>query len=90
MPLHECFLAHFPDYLLIAGDDDRLLDAGPLPEETADLLTEVLRLRLAGGELALRAANAAMLHQGARGTCARPPPSAGCAKPVSSPSSPRR
>lgn len=44
-----------------------LLDAGPAPEALPGLLTEVLRLRLAGGELSLRAANAAMLHQGARG-----------------------
>lgn len=43
------------------------LDAGPAPEALPGLLTEVLRLRLAGGELSLRAANAAMLHQGARG-----------------------
>ncbi|MCB4358789.1 acyl-CoA dehydrogenase family protein [Quatrionicoccus australiensis] len=43
------------------------LDAGPAPETLPGLLTEVLRLRLAGGELSLRAANAAMLHQGARG-----------------------
>lgn len=33
----------------------------------ADLVTDILRLRLAGGELSLRAAQAAMLHQGARG-----------------------
>lgn len=43
------------------------LDAGPAPEALPGLLTEILRLRLAGGELSLRAANAAMLHQGARG-----------------------
>ena len=43
------------------------LDAGPPPDDLPGLLTEVLRLRLAGGELSLRAANAAMLHQGARG-----------------------
>lgn len=43
------------------------LDANPTAEELPGLLTEVLRIRLAGGELALRAANAAMLHQGARG-----------------------
>lgn len=43
------------------------LDGAPSPEELPELLTEVLRIRLAGGELALRAANAAMLHQGARG-----------------------
>lgn len=42
-------------------------DALPIGEAQAALLTEVLRLRLAGGELALRAAQAAMLHQGARG-----------------------
>jgi hypothetical protein len=43
------------------------IDAGfPAAEQPAVLL-DVLRIRLAGGELALRAANAAMLHQGARG-----------------------
>lgn len=45
----------------------RRIDAGPSPDERRELLTEVLRLRLAGGELTLRAAQAAMLHQGARG-----------------------
>ncbi|HZX33533.1 MAG TPA: acyl-CoA dehydrogenase family protein [Rhodocyclaceae bacterium] len=44
-----------------------VLDGGPRPEAVPGILTEVLRLRLAGGELCLRAANAAMLHQGARG-----------------------
>ncbi|MGB4468063.1 MAG: acyl-CoA dehydrogenase family protein [Azovibrio sp.] len=44
-----------------------LLDAGAAAPATPHRLTEVLRLRLAGGELALRAANAALLHQGARG-----------------------
>jgi alkylation response protein AidB-like acyl-CoA dehydrogenase len=43
------------------------LDANPSAEELPALLTDVLRIRLAGGELCLRAANAAMLHQGARG-----------------------
>ncbi|MDD2662134.1 MAG: acyl-CoA/acyl-ACP dehydrogenase [Dechloromonas sp.] len=43
------------------------LDAGPAADELPALLLEVLRLRLAGGELSLRAAQAAMLHQGARG-----------------------
>ena len=43
------------------------LDAHPSAEELPALLTDVLRIRLAGGELCLRAANAAMLHQGARG-----------------------
>ncbi len=43
------------------------LDSGPQADALPALLTDVLRLRLAGGELTLRAANAAMLHQGARG-----------------------
>lgn len=42
-------------------------DTVPAGEEQARLMTEVLRVRLAGSELALRAAQAAMLHQGARG-----------------------
>lgn len=45
----------------------RILDANPPADRLPGLLTEVLRIRLAGGELCLRAANAAMLHQGARG-----------------------
>lgn len=45
----------------------RRIDAGVPAEERHELLTDVLRLRLAGGELTLRAAQAAMLHQGARG-----------------------
>jgi len=44
-----------------------LADAGPTGDEQVALTTAILRLRLAGGELALRAAQAAMLHQGARG-----------------------
>ena len=44
-----------------------LLDAGPEAAALPKLITEVMRVRLAGGELSLRAANAAMLHQGARG-----------------------
>ena len=44
-----------------------VLDANPAMEALPAILTDVLRVRLAGGELALRAANAAMLHQGARG-----------------------
>lgn len=39
----------------------------------ADLILDILKLRLAGGELALRAANAAMLHQGAKGYLMRNP-----------------
>ncbi len=45
----------------------RVIDAGPSPEDRPSLMTDVLRVRLAGGELSLRAAQAAMLHQGARG-----------------------
>lgn len=43
------------------------IDAG-----SAEVL-DVLRLRLAGGELSVRAANAAMLHQGAKGYLLRNP-----------------
>ncbi|MCL2658029.1 MAG: acyl-CoA/acyl-ACP dehydrogenase [Betaproteobacteria bacterium] len=43
------------------------LDTNPSAAELPPLHGEILRIRLAGGELALRAANAAMLHQGARG-----------------------
>lgn len=42
-------------------------------EPLADVVPEILRLRAAGSELALRAANAAMLHQGARGYLMRSP-----------------
>jgi alkylation response protein AidB-like acyl-CoA dehydrogenase len=44
-----------------------LLDAGPYAAQRPTILLDILKLRLAGGELSLRAANAAMLHQGARG-----------------------
>jgi alkylation response protein AidB-like acyl-CoA dehydrogenase len=44
-----------------------LADTVPLGVAQATLLTKILRLRLVGGELSLRAAQAAMLHQGARG-----------------------
>lgn len=45
----------------------RIADTVPAGAGQADLVTDILRLRLAGGELSLRAAQAAMLHQGARG-----------------------
>lgn len=45
------------------------LSAGPASERTLD----ILKLRLAGGELSVRAANAAMLHQGAKGYLVRNP-----------------
>lgn len=51
--------------LALAREVDRLAATAELPG--AALMRRVLALRLAGGELALRAAQAAMLHQGARG-----------------------
>jgi hypothetical protein len=36
-------------------------------DPTADVILPILKLRLAGGELSLRAAHSAMLHQGAKG-----------------------
>ncbi|MFZ2313997.1 MAG: acyl-CoA dehydrogenase family protein [Methylobacter sp.] len=50
--------AHQETYRLAA-----LLDADP----NVSVLPDVLKVRLAGGELSLRAAQAAMLHQGAKG-----------------------
>lgn len=41
----------------------RLLDQNP----ATDVISEVLKVRLAGSELSLRAAQSAMLHQGAKG-----------------------
>lgn len=46
-----------------------VLSAGPGSERILD----ILKLRLAGGEVSLRAANAAMLHQGAKGYLLRNP-----------------
>lgn len=45
------------------------ISANPL----ADVVLDILKLRLAGGELSLKAANAAMLHMGARGYLQRSP-----------------
>ncbi len=45
------------------------LDADPL----AEVVLDILKLRLAGGELSLRAANAALLHMGAKGYLMRSP-----------------
>ncbi len=45
------------------------LSEGPASQRTLD----ILKLRLAGGELSLKAANAAMLHQGAKGYLVRNP-----------------
>lgn len=42
-------------------------DLFPIEDEREDLITNVMKVRLAGGELSLRAAQSAMLHQGARG-----------------------
>lgn len=36
-------------------------------DPTADVILDILKLRLAGGELSVRAAHSAMLHQGAKG-----------------------
>ena len=47
----------------------------------------VIEARLASAKPSVAAAHAAMLHCGARGYVARPRRSAGCAKPISSPSS---
>ena len=43
------------------------LDVGPDCSELPSILTEVLKIRLTGGELTLQAAQAAMLHLGAKG-----------------------
>jgi alkylation response protein AidB-like acyl-CoA dehydrogenase len=40
---------------------------------TADITLDILKLRLAGGELALKAANAALLHMGAKGYLQKSP-----------------
>ena len=45
------------------------LDGDPL----AEVVLDILKLRLAGGELSLRAANAALLHMGAKGYLMRSP-----------------
>ena len=59
------------EILAAASSETRRLaaiaDTLPTGTAQADLFTDILRLRLAGGELSLRAAQAAMLHQGARG-----------------------
>jgi alkylation response protein AidB-like acyl-CoA dehydrogenase len=53
---------------LQAVDDETHRLAGILDRDpSASIIRDVLRVRLAGSELALRAAQAAMLHQGARG-----------------------
>jgi alkylation response protein AidB-like acyl-CoA dehydrogenase len=45
------------------------IEADPL----AEVVPDILRLRLAGGELSLKAANAAMLHMGAKGYLQKSP-----------------
>ena len=42
-------------------------DLFPIEDAREDLITNIMKARLAGGELSLRAAQGAMLHQGARG-----------------------
>lgn len=52
----------------VAIAESLAIEADSLPEDDQreDLITNVMKVRLAGGELSLRAAQAAMLHQGAR------------------------
>lgn len=77
-------LAHVNQYLDDQVDDieEALAGARQAVYDIADELTkgpasartlDILKLRLAGGELSLRAANAAMLHQGAKGYLVRNP-----------------
>lgn len=64
------FLADRPDVLQAEYEDlwQRAARLAQTPyEESRDFLLEVLDLRAQGGEFALRAANSALLHQGARG-----------------------
>lgn len=76
--------AHVNQYL-----DDQAADLEPVLKEaraatyaladtitatpTADVTLDILKLRLAGGEYALKAANAAMLHMGAKGYLQKSP-----------------
>lgn len=77
-------LAHVNQYLddqveeieeILSGARQAVYDiADELSEGAASERTlDILKLRLAGGELSLRAANAAMLHQGAKGYLVRNP-----------------
>lgn len=77
-------LAHVNQYLddQVGEIEEILADARKATYEIADELSEgpasertldILKLRLAGGELSLRAAHAAMLHQGAKGYLVRNP-----------------
>ena len=77
-------LAHVNQYLddQVETIETALAGARAAVYEIADELSEgagsertldILKLRLAGGELSLRAANAAMLHQGAKGYLVRNP-----------------
>jgi alkylation response protein AidB-like acyl-CoA dehydrogenase len=64
------FLDDRPDELQEELDDivDAVLTLAETPYETsADFFREILELRLAAGELALRASQSAMLHTGAKG-----------------------
>ncbi|MDE2185640.1 MAG: acyl-CoA dehydrogenase family protein [Thiomonas delicata] len=59
-------LADLRDHTLVAA---RTLQANPL----ADIVLDILKLRLRGGELALRAAQSALLHLGAKGYLQKSP-----------------
>jgi len=64
------FLDDRPDELQQELDDivDAVLTLAETPYETSkDFFREILQLRLAAGELALRASQSAMLHTGAKG-----------------------
>jgi alkylation response protein AidB-like acyl-CoA dehydrogenase len=75
-------LAHVNQYLDDQFEDiDGALEEGRVAtyalaeqleqEPAGDFTLDILKLRLAGGELSVRAANAAMLHQGAKGYLVR-------------------
>ncbi|MEJ2630891.1 MAG: acyl-CoA/acyl-ACP dehydrogenase [Acidihalobacter sp.] len=66
----NCYLEDRPDELQLELDDTEeasLALAEDAFEESDDYFREVLQLRLTSGELALRAAQSAMLHTGAKG-----------------------
>ena len=66
----NCYLEDRPDELQEELDDavDAALALAEDPFETSpDFFREILQLRLAAGELALRASQSAMLHTGAKG-----------------------
>ncbi len=66
----NCYLDDRPDQLQEELDDavDACLALAEDPYETSDeFIREILQLRLAAGELSVRAAHSAMMHTGAKG-----------------------